>query len=260
MKTRQGFLVILLALSGLAAWAQRPDENKPAPATPPKAMPPGAASPPAQPASPQRPSGADVFAINLFSPEVVMMNQNAIGLREDQKAALKTEMFKNMPRVMDLLWKQRSASEKLGETIKPDHLDEAQVLAQLDALLKIENELKALQLSSLVRMKNILTPEQQAQLREIIHHTGPFPLFPSTPLPNGHGGMPGMGGPEMHGGKSGPGGPGGPGGSGGPGGPGGPAGPGGLGMPGGQGWPVGPGGPGGPAASHEPSTRVEGKP
>lgn len=51
--------------------------------------------------------------------------------------------------------------------MKQDHPDEKKVLTQLDKLLDIENEIKRLHLTSMIRIKNILTPEQQNKLREM---------------------------------------------------------------------------------------------
>jgi Spy/CpxP family protein refolding chaperone len=46
-------------------------------------------------------------------------------------------------------------------------VDEQQVLAQLEKVLSIEREVKRAQVTLLVRIKNKLTPEQQAKLVEI---------------------------------------------------------------------------------------------
>jgi Spy/CpxP family protein refolding chaperone len=46
-------------------------------------------------------------------------------------------------------------------------VDEAQALARADKMLKIENEVKKAQMSLLIRIKNILTREQQDRLRAI---------------------------------------------------------------------------------------------
>jgi Spy/CpxP family protein refolding chaperone len=104
---------------------------------------------------------------NLFPPELVMQNQKAIGLTADQQAAIRAEMQTVMTRFTDLQWQQSAEAETMNAFLKQDRADERQVLAQLDKLLAIEAEVKKLHLTALVRVKNILTAEQQAKLKEL---------------------------------------------------------------------------------------------
>jgi Spy/CpxP family protein refolding chaperone len=46
-------------------------------------------------------------------------------------------------------------------------VDEAKVLAQVDRILALEKEVKKTQIGLLVRIKNLLTPAQQAKLMEM---------------------------------------------------------------------------------------------
>lgn len=60
---------------------------------------------------------------------------------------------------------------------------EQQALAQLDKVLDVEREVKRAQIGLMVRIKNKLTPEQQAQLREIRGRGFPgrgLPLVPRS--------------------------------------------------------------------------------
>jgi Spy/CpxP family protein refolding chaperone len=57
--------------------------------------------------------------------------------------------------------------EKLVSLVKQNHVDEQQVLAQLDKVLAAEREVKREQVTLLVRIKNKLTPEQQGKLVEL---------------------------------------------------------------------------------------------
>jgi Spy/CpxP family protein refolding chaperone len=114
----------------------------------------------------QQPS-SDPFGENLFSPELVMQHQQALGLNEDQKNFFKVEMRKAHARFTELQWQLQDEMEKLVSLVKQDQIDEQQVLAQLDKVLNAEREIKHIQISLVVRIKNKLTPEQQARLREI---------------------------------------------------------------------------------------------
>jgi Spy/CpxP family protein refolding chaperone len=113
------------------------------------------------------PPHGDAMMDNFFPPELVMRHQKDIALTADQQAAIRAEMRKTMPKFMELQWQQSDEEEAMQALLKQDHPDEKQVLAQLDKLLAVENDLKRMQLGNLVRIKNILTPEQQAKLTEL---------------------------------------------------------------------------------------------
>ncbi len=115
----------------------------------------------------KRRGAPELMAENLFPPDLVMQNQQALGLTENQQAAIKAEMQRSMTAFTDLKWKESAAGEALEALIKQDHPDERQAQALFDKLLAAENEVKRLQFGMLVRVKNILTPAQQAQLREL---------------------------------------------------------------------------------------------
>jgi len=57
--------------------------------------------------------------------------------------------------------------EKLIALAKQPHVDEQQILAQLEKVLAAEREIKKEQVTLLVRIKNKLTPEQQGKLAEL---------------------------------------------------------------------------------------------
>jgi hypothetical protein len=103
----------------------------------------------------------------FFPPELVRRNQVAIGLKPEQQEALRTEMQKTMARFTDLQWQQSAQLEALEALYQRPAADEKEVLAQFDKLLALETEIKRLRLASLIRVKNMLSPQQQAQLRDL---------------------------------------------------------------------------------------------
>ncbi|HKQ77005.1 MAG TPA: periplasmic heavy metal sensor [Blastocatellia bacterium] len=109
----------------------------------------------------------DPFAGNLFPPELIMQYQQALGLSEEQKNLLKAELSKLQTRLSELQWDLQGEMEKLAALVKQDQADEAQALTQLDKVLSLEREIKRAHIGLLIRIKNRLTPEQQAKLREI---------------------------------------------------------------------------------------------
>jgi len=97
----------------------------------------------------------------------VMQHQQALGLTEEQKTLLKTELRQAQARFTELQWQLQDEMEKMVELVKQDRVDESQTLAQLDKILNLEREIKRAQIALLVRIKNRLSPEQQVKLREI---------------------------------------------------------------------------------------------
>ena len=119
-------------------------------------------------ASVARAQGADLSE-NLFPPELIMQHQQALGLSEEQKNFFKTEVRKTQVLLTEAQWKLEDAVEKIAALLKSDQakIDEPTVLAQLDKVFALEQDIKRTQMVLLIRLKNKLTPEQQARLREL---------------------------------------------------------------------------------------------
>ena len=124
---------------------------------------------------PSEPGGTGLLERNFFPPDLIMQHQNAIGLSTEQQAAMRAEMQKMMAQFTELQWQQSAESEALVSLVRQERPDEKQVLAQLDKLLNIENQIKRLHMGMLVRIKNLLTSEQQAQLQELARNGSPRP-------------------------------------------------------------------------------------
>jgi len=113
----------------------------------------------------QRPD--DPIGDSFFAPELVIQHQQAIGLTDDQKNFIKTEIRKVQSEATDLQWQLQDEMEKMTSLVKSGQVDEQQVMAQLDKVLNLEREIKRMQIALLIRIKNRLMPEQQMRLREI---------------------------------------------------------------------------------------------
>jgi Spy/CpxP family protein refolding chaperone len=137
------------------------------------------------------PPRGDAMMDNFFPPELVMRHQKEIGLTADQQKAIRAEMLKTAPKFMELQWQQSDEEETMQALLKQAHPEEKAVLAQLDKLLAVENELKRAQLGNLVRIKNILTPEQQAMLTGLKQGPRTMPPGMGMGMPGGMGGAPG---------------------------------------------------------------------
>lgn len=122
------------------------------------------------------------FLRQLFSPRLVMEHQAEIGLRPEQIDAIKRAMTDTQQRLLELQWQLDASSEALAKLLGEDHVDEAKVLAKLDEVTAIERDVKKVNFTLLVRVKNALDPEQQAKVRAY----KPFGMGePTEPLPPG---------------------------------------------------------------------------
>jgi Spy/CpxP family protein refolding chaperone len=111
--------------------------------------------------------GDDPIGQSFFPPELVIQHQEAIGLSEEQKTFLKTEIRQAQLKFTELQWKLQDEMEKMVALVKQPRVEEQEALAQLEKVLASEREIKRAQVTLLVRIKNKLTPEQQAKLSEI---------------------------------------------------------------------------------------------
>jgi len=119
----------------------------------------------------QPPPNDDPIGRQLFPPEMVMGHQEELGLQEKQRAAIRSEVHKVQSRFVDLQWQLSEDTEKMASLLRSTPIDEARVLEQADKVMAQEREVKKMQLSMLVRIRNLLTPEQIAKLQEIRRRT-----------------------------------------------------------------------------------------
>lgn len=138
MNGRTCVLCILLVLTGTSLWAQ---EGEP-----------------------------DPIAVNTFEPELVMRSQLEISLTEEQRGNLKKEIQQAQAKFTELEWDLERDMASLVSLIEKERVDEQRAIEILRKVLALESEIKQTHLLLAVRIKNLLTPEQQARLREIRMH------------------------------------------------------------------------------------------
>ena len=119
------------------------------------------------PALAQQQQPSDPIGDNFFPPELVMQHQQAIGLSEEQKEFFKSEFRKAQTRFTEMQWQLQDEAEKMASLVKQESVNEQQVLSQLDKVLGVEREIKRLQLTLVILIKNKLTAEQRSRLMEI---------------------------------------------------------------------------------------------
>jgi Spy/CpxP family protein refolding chaperone len=117
----------------------------------------------------------DPLAGAFFPPEVVLMAGDQIGLTQEQREAFRARVEKTQPRSNELTERLTRETAALSALARQERVDEAALTAQLDKALDAERDLKHLHIGLLAWIKNLLTPEQQAKLKEITKDGGaPF--------------------------------------------------------------------------------------
>jgi Spy/CpxP family protein refolding chaperone len=107
------------------------------------------------------------FLRHVFRPELIMRHQNDINLTPAQQESITQAMGETQKKLVDLRWRSEAESQTLSKLLEGDTIDEAAALAQFQKVMSIEQQIKQEHLGMLIRIKNQLTPEQQAKLLEV---------------------------------------------------------------------------------------------
>ena len=103
----------------------------------------------------------------FFDPQLVLQRARDIGLTAPQRQQIMDAVKKIQTALVPIQLDMAEPAMDLLELVDQPQVDEAAAIAKADQVLKIENEVKKLQMSLLIRIKNVLTKEQQARLRAI---------------------------------------------------------------------------------------------
>lgn len=107
------------------------------------------------------------FERNLFPAELVLRHQIALGLTDEQVSSLKKLVQETQGRVIDLKTDLARVTERLQGILEPARIDEAAALSAAEEAMRLEAQVKREHMSLLVRVKNLLTEEQQGKLQEM---------------------------------------------------------------------------------------------
>ena len=111
----------------------------------------------------------DPLFSTLFSPEIIMQHRRAIDLTDEQRDAISRLIGDLQGRVVSLQWELLDEMQQLTEIMSGPRVDLDRALDQLESVLDTEQEIKQAHLEMLVRIKNLLSADQQAtpeRLRE----------------------------------------------------------------------------------------------
>jgi len=112
----------------------------------------------------------DPIGDRLFPPDLIMAHQQDLKLDEATRKAIVTQVQDFQTAAVKLQWDLKAAGDALAQALDRPAVDEAKALALADKVMALEHDLKRAHLSLLIRLKNALTPQQQAQLRAARKH------------------------------------------------------------------------------------------
>ena len=113
------------------------------------------------------PQEADPFAAVLFPPELIMQHARAIRLSDAQRNSITGLIGNVQQRVLSLQWELAEQVAALRQTLGGARIDQDRAIDQLNRVLETEKRIKQAHLEMLVRIKNLLRPEQQTELARL---------------------------------------------------------------------------------------------
>ena len=109
----------------------------------------------------------DPFASVLFPPELIMQHARAINLDDRQRAAITKLIEQLQGRAVALQWQLAEQAQALKQTLSKTMVDQDRALDQMNKVLEIEKAINKAHLEMLIHIKNLLRPDQQAQLTRL---------------------------------------------------------------------------------------------
>ncbi len=107
----------------------------------------------------------DVFKQELFSTDLIMKYRADIEHSDAQAIQIKKTYAAKIGEFNSLKWDLDAAQNELTKLLAGAKVDRTEALAKLDALNILEEKLKRIRLGMLVDIKNVLSAEQQQQLK-----------------------------------------------------------------------------------------------
>ena len=108
----------------------------------------------------------------LFSPDLVMRNQDVLALTDEQREQLVQAVQEAQSAFTELNWNLQKEVQTLTTMFKESVTEEAGILEQFDAVLDLEREVKRTHLVLTLRMRNILDENQLATLDDLRRKRG----------------------------------------------------------------------------------------
>ncbi len=107
----------------------------------------------------------DPFDGRLLSLELIMAHRNEIGLTKAQNKEIGELVVAVQQAVAGKSWDMQSAYFELMEVLDEEQINEDRAIALAKQAVDTENEIKLEQMRLLIRLRNLLTPDQVALLQ-----------------------------------------------------------------------------------------------
>ncbi len=114
----------------------------------------------------QQNANPDPFNGRLFAPNIILEKQNELGLTDEQLQQIRELVISTQTTVTEHQWDMREAYRDVMADLDAATIDESVVAGKIQLVLETENKVKLAQMSMLIRLRNLLTEEQVARLRE----------------------------------------------------------------------------------------------
>jgi Spy/CpxP family protein refolding chaperone len=115
---------------------------------------------------------ADPVFRSLYEPELIMKHRRAIGLTDEQRDAISRLIRELQGKVVSLQWELQDQTASLSTELNKPRVDLDRALDRMGRVLQTEREIKEAHLALLVRIKNVLRPEQQTSLQQLRESPG----------------------------------------------------------------------------------------
>ncbi|HEY8122216.1 MAG TPA: periplasmic heavy metal sensor [Myxococcota bacterium] len=112
-------------------------------------------------------SGDPAFLQHFFAPELVLKNAAAISLSSAQRSALLKDIGRVSGSTTELQLSMLDGFSAVEELSAADPVDEKALLEAIHGVLSAELRVKEAHMGLLVRVRNLLTPEQREKLRAL---------------------------------------------------------------------------------------------
>jgi len=114
----------------------------------------------------------DRFASVLFTAEEIMLHGRTIGLTDEQRHAITRLIQDFQGRAVGLQWRLLDETESMKTLLAQPRVDLDRAMDRFKRVLDTEMEIKRFHLELLIRMKNVLTREQQESLLRLRSREG----------------------------------------------------------------------------------------
>ncbi len=109
----------------------------------------------------------DPIARSLFEPELIMRHRRAINLGDDQRDVISRLIKELQGQMVALQWDLKEQTEDLTTELNRARVDLDRAQDRMGKVLQTERRIKEAHLTLLVRIKNVLRPEQQESLKKL---------------------------------------------------------------------------------------------